>query len=190
MARLIFALCLAFRGQHSKPPSCEGDCWAQLQIEVEQLADLYGFPEGLLEAVMYHESRGDPWATGSSGEFGPMQIWPSTAGGIARQTNLSADAIMSDPITNLQAGAWFLNSLLVMFGHDVDKALAAYNGGPGTVLECDCVPSKLRGYVSGVYWAWNLPELWREPSVPRVWTIDDWFGTDLSAVPQCFASRR
>lgn len=184
MTRLIFALYLLGQDGYGQPPVCEGDCQAQLQIEAEQLAALYALPEGLLEAVMYHESRGDAWAVGSSGEFGPMQIWLSTAEGIAGRTNLSASLIMSDPIVNLQAGAWFLNSLLVMFGSDVDKALAAYNGGPGVVLECDCVPPELAGYVSGVYWAWSQSKPWQSPVSPAVWyTPDQWFASALELPP-------
>lgn len=192
MTRLIFALYLLGQGDYSQPPVCEGDCQAQLQIEAEQLAALYALPEGLLEAVMYHESRGDAWAVGSSGEFGPIQIWPSTAEGIARYTDLTVESIMSDPIVNLQAGAWLLNSLLVMFGSDVDKALAAYNGGPSTVLECDCISPELAGYVSGVHWAWNLL---REPvtAFPIVEsTPNQWFearAADLLPTAQCLSER-
>jgi soluble lytic murein transglycosylase len=40
---------------------------------------------------------------------------------------------MFDPATSIRFGVYFLAAVLRQFGGDVEYAVAAYNGGPGTV---------------------------------------------------------
>lgn len=175
------------------PMPCGDTCWADLQLEANRLAIIHDLPLGLLQGMMWVECWGDPWALGSSDDFGPMQIIPSTASGIAKYTDFTVEAILSDPMINLQAGAWHLASLVRMFRGDVDLALAAYNAGLAAVLECDCVPTNAISYVDGVRWFWNqswLPVLTALPTPPTVWeTPNQWFADniDLPPLPQCLA---
>lgn len=181
---------------NTNPPPCGENCWAQLQLEADRLAVVHDLPAGLLQGLMWVEARGDSSALGSSGDFGPMQIIPSTAAGIAKYTNFEADAILSDPFVNLQAGAWYLASLVRVFRGDIDLALAAYNAGPGAVLECNCVPADVLSYVNGVRWFWDqswLPVPIAPPAPPAIWqTPNQWFGaaSDLPPLSQCPAPDR
>jgi soluble lytic murein transglycosylase len=40
---------------------------------------------------------------------------------------------MFDPGTSIRFGAYYLGEMVRRFGEDVEYAVAAYNGGPGTV---------------------------------------------------------
>ncbi len=73
-----------------------------------------------------------------------MQLMPGTA------AELNADP--HDPKQNAEAGARYLRDLLVKYDGDVQKALAAYNAGPGAVAKYNGVPpySETRSYVNRV----------------------------------------
>ena len=88
----------------------------------------------LIWAVMRQESRYDPEALSYVGARGLMQIMPATQTWIAEQWGEDippGDAFT--PETNVRMGAWFLHFLLDYFDQDLDLALAAYNGGAGSV---------------------------------------------------------
>jgi Transglycosylase SLT domain len=80
----------------------------------------------LLDAVRHVESRGNPKAVSPAGARGPYQFMPATA----RQYGL---ADPHDEPSARQAAARYLTDLSKQFGGDVDKALLAYNWGPGNV---------------------------------------------------------
>jgi len=80
----------------------------------------------LLDAVKHVESRGNPAAVSPVGARGPYQFMPTTA----------AQYGLKDPHDEpsaRDAAARYLTDLAKMFGGDVDKALLAYNWGPGNV---------------------------------------------------------
>ena len=58
--------------------------------------------------------------------MGLMQLMPATA------RELGADDPF-DPAQNIDAGAKYLRQMLDLFDQDLEKALMAYNAGPGTV---------------------------------------------------------
>ncbi len=89
-------------------------------------ATQYDLSEQLIIAVMIKESEGDPNAVSSSRCLGLMQLLPSTARGYGIDL-----AQIFDPRTNVLAGARVLHD----YGASVnlDRALAAYNLGPGAV---------------------------------------------------------
>ena len=64
-----------------------------------------------------------------------MQLMPATAQrfGVEAQGDQSLQQRLTDPRTNLQAGARYLAWLLRTFGGQVELALAAYNAGEGAV---------------------------------------------------------
>ena len=127
-----------------------------IQSPINHWADYHELDRGLVSAVAYVESYGDPTPpTSWAGATGVMQITPDTAAFIGRMTGLDPDAILYDLDTNIRAGCWYLRFLLDWFKGDVDLALAGYNAGPGSVQQAGYeVPSYARHYVKKVrrYW--------------------------------------
>jgi soluble lytic murein transglycosylase len=88
----------------------------------------------LIWAIMRQESRFDPDALSYVGARGLMQVMPSTQDWIAGQ--VGEDIPPGDAFTpqaSIRMGAWFLRFLLDYFDGDLELAIAAYNGGAGSV---------------------------------------------------------
>jgi soluble lytic murein transglycosylase-like protein len=68
--------------------------------------------------------------------------------GTARAMGVDA----GDPYANLEGGARYLRLQLDAFGGDLEKALAAYNAGPGRVIAAGGIPAirETRAYVASV----------------------------------------
>jgi soluble lytic murein transglycosylase len=101
---------------------------------VEAAAAEFGVDPLLIWAVMREESRYDPEALSYVGARGLMQVMPSTQDWIAEQ--LGEELVPGDAFTpedNIRMGAWFLRFLLDYFDGDLELAIAAYNGGAGSV---------------------------------------------------------
>jgi soluble lytic murein transglycosylase-like protein len=116
----------------------------QWQAAVWALAAKYEISPSLLEAVVWQESRWRAGATSPKGAHGLAQLMPGTA----RQLRVD----IADPQANLEGGARYLRMQLDTFGGDVEKALAAYNAGPGRVERAGGVPDipETQGYVAAV----------------------------------------
>jgi len=100
---------------------------------VHEVASRYNVDPELVRAVIGQESNWDPHAVSRTGAQGLMQLVPSTA-------RLLGVRNAFDPQQNLDGGVRYLRSLLVRYGGDLDKALAAYNAGPGAVDRAGGVP--------------------------------------------------
>jgi soluble lytic murein transglycosylase-like protein len=113
-------------------------------LRVAELAAKYDISPALLEAVVWQESRWNPAAVSPVGARGLAQLMPGTA----RQMGVNA----RDPQANLEGGARYLRMQLDAFGGDVEKALAAYNAGPGRVIEAGGIPAirETRAYVASI----------------------------------------
>jgi soluble lytic murein transglycosylase len=101
---------------------------------VEAAATEFEVDPLLIWAVMREESRFDPEALSYAGARGLMQIMPSSQAWITEQ--LGEDTSPGDafvPEASIRMGAWFLHFLLDYFDGDLDLAIAAYNGGAGSV---------------------------------------------------------
>jgi soluble lytic murein transglycosylase-like protein len=98
---------------------------AQITQLIAQYAAQYGIPAQIALEVAMQESSLNQAAMGSSGEIGIFQLMPATAAG------LGVDP--TDPVQNVQGGCEYLAQLFAEFGGDWQKALAAYNWGPGNV---------------------------------------------------------
>ena len=91
----------------------------------------------MVYAIVRQESRFDPNARSHVGATGLMQLMPATAAYVAGDDRLKLDTSpLRDPATNLRLGQDYFASLLRQADIDdcVLRAVAAYNGGPGTLL--------------------------------------------------------
>lgn len=102
------------------------------QAKVAELASRFDLSPALIEALVWQESRWRSGAVSPVGARGLAQLMPGTA----RDLGVNA----SDPFANLEGGARYLRAQMDRFGGDVEKALAAYNAGPGRVIKSGGVP--------------------------------------------------
>lgn len=117
---------------------------AAYDAEVRQLAARYDLSPALIEALVWQESRWHANAVSPKGAKGLAQLMPGTA------RTLGIDP--GDPDANLEGGARYLREQLDRFGGDLEKALAAYNAGPGQVASAGGVPNirETQAYVAAV----------------------------------------
>lgn len=89
----------------------------------------------LVDRVEQQESGGDQSAVSSAGAVGVMQVMPDTAPEAAKLAGVKWDpqAYRSDANYNRLLGIAYLSEMLRRYDGDVEKALAAYNAGPGSV---------------------------------------------------------
>ncbi|TYQ12820.1 UNVERIFIED_CONTAM: soluble lytic murein transglycosylase [Acetivibrio alkalicellulosi] len=101
---------------------------------VLEAAEKYNIDANLIWAVMREESFYRHDVTSWAGAIGLMQIMPATGQDIASRLNKTIkDSDLLNPEININFGAFYIRSMLDMFSGDIDKAMAAYNGGPGNV---------------------------------------------------------
>ncbi len=102
----------------------------------------------IVSAVIRAESAGNPRAISRKGARGLMQLMPATGErfGVRRDQ-------LTDPARNLEAGITYLKWLIDRFPDDLQKVLAAYNAGEGTVDRYNGVPPyrETRDYVRRIY---------------------------------------
>jgi soluble lytic murein transglycosylase-like protein len=106
----------------------------------QSAAAKHGLPASVLQAVAKHESGFNPRAVSPAGAQGLMQLMPGTAKGLGVNP--------FDPAQAVDGAARILSGNLQKFG-SLDKALAAYNAGPGAVQKYGGVPpyAETQGYV-------------------------------------------
>jgi soluble lytic murein transglycosylase-like protein len=117
---------------------------AQFAPLLKQAATAANISPTLLSALVWQESRWNPQAVSSKGAIGLAQLMPGTA----RDLGVNP----ADPAANLIGGARYLRQLLDQFDGDVERALAAYNAGPGRVRSAGGVPAiaETRAYVASI----------------------------------------
>jgi soluble lytic murein transglycosylase-like protein len=125
---------------------------------VREVSDRYRVDPALVRAVVETESNYKTTAISSRGALGLMQLVPGTA----QQLGVSN---AFDPKQNLDGGVRYLHSLLERYNGDLDKALAAYNAGPGAVDRAGGVPRnrETREYVQKVTNSYYRPDSDRLP---------------------------
>ena len=109
----------------------------------------YGLPTGLLDALIWTESRYNPFAISGAGAAGLGQLMPKTARDLGVANRF-------DPRANLWAAARYLRQMLDKFGM-VHLAVAAYNAGPGAVERAGGIPlnGETPSYVRNVLAFWG-----------------------------------
>ncbi|MCO8044992.1 tape measure protein [Acinetobacter bohemicus] len=135
----------------------------QVNAKVQALATKYSIsakeaanniPKGLISAMIMQESRGDTYRNGKlltspAGAQGVGQFMPGTAkqyGVDVRSEESSINGMIK-----------MMSALIKQFGGDVDKAIMAYNAGPGNVQngraysfkETKNYLSNVKGYMAG-----------------------------------------
>ncbi len=112
--------------------------------KVAELAARFDLSPALIEAVVWQESRWQANARSPVGARGLAQLMPGTA----RDLGVNPD----DPYANLEGGARYLREQLDRFDGDLEKALAAYNAGPGRVESAGGVPRirETQSYVASI----------------------------------------
>lgn len=103
-----------------------------------ELAPKWGFTidKALVYAIVNQESRFRPDAHSRTGATGLMQLMPVAAARAAGDDKLLADqSPLLDPAFNLRVGQDYVTWLMERgVGYDLLQVVAAYNGGPGSVL--------------------------------------------------------
>jgi soluble lytic murein transglycosylase-like protein len=100
----------------------------------------YGVDPDLVAAVLYVESKGDPYTVSPAGAMGLMQITPGTA------NHLGVEDVL-DPEENIRAGVKYLSWLINKY--DEPSALLAYNAGL-SMLERNRIPKETQKFVEKV----------------------------------------
>lgn len=98
-------------------------------MEAEQRLAL---PKGLLDALIWTESRYNAFAISKAGAVGLGQLMPRTAKELGVTNRM-------EPHGNLWAAARYLRQMIDKFG-SIHLALAAYNAGPGRVKAARGIP--------------------------------------------------
>lgn len=106
---------------------------AAYAAKVAELAHRFDLSPALIEALVWQESRWRANAVSPVGARGLAQLMPGTA----RELGVNPD----DPFANLEGGARYLRQQLDRFDGDLERALAAYNAGPGRVARAGGIPA-------------------------------------------------
>lgn len=117
---------------------------AKYRAKVVELSNRFDISPTLLEALVWQESRWRENAVSHAGARGLAQLMPATA----RYLGVNPD----DPMQNLEGGARYLREQLDRFDGDLEKALAAYNAGPGRVIRANGIPRirETQNYVAAI----------------------------------------
>jgi soluble lytic murein transglycosylase-like protein len=133
------------------PPQAIADAARQAGVvpavyaaKVGELARRFDLSPALIEALVWQESRWRADAVSPVGARGLAQLMPGTA------RDLGVNPL--DPFANLEGGARYLREQLDRFDGNIEKALAAYNAGPGRVIAAGGVPRirETQGYVAAI----------------------------------------
>lgn len=139
---------------------------AQYKGAIESAAQKAGVPANMLAGQIWQESRGNLSAVSTNGgngltDTGLMQVNPNTFQELQAKHPELQGKNLSDPETNILAGAFYMKDMKEDFG-SWDLALRAYNSGPNGVDlgNPDAIPAGTGDatYVQKVKQFWNTIE--------------------------------
>ena len=105
----------------------------QLEKLIQKYAKKHGVDPKLVQAMIRQESGFNSLAVSPKGAMGLMQLMPETAASLGVEDPFNVEQ-------NIKGGIQFLKSCLNRFGQNLPLALAAYNAGPGRVVEHQGMP--------------------------------------------------
>ena len=98
--------------------------------------------DALMKALIAAESGGNQSAVSPKGAIGKTQLMPATA------KELGVDP--KNPEQNVEGGKRYLQQHLDKYDGDLEKALTAYNWGPGNVAKGGVPPPETKSYVKRI----------------------------------------
>lgn len=107
---------------------------------IKHYAKEFGVDPDLVRAILYTESKGDPYRISKNGAVGLMQIMPATADFLGVTNVLN-------PEENIKAGVMYIAWLVKHY--DEEYALWAWNAGPGK-LEDNKMPKETKRFIVDV----------------------------------------
>jgi len=114
--------------------SSGGSSWGgKYAKEINAAAKKYGVNPLLVAAIIKQESGFNPRAVSGAGARGLMQLMPGTARELGVKNSFNAKQ-------NIDGGTKYIAQQLKAFGGNLNKALAAYNAGPGNVRKYGGIP--------------------------------------------------
>lgn len=144
------------------------------EIVVEN-AERYGLDQVLLLSLMRQESFFEGFIESSAGARGVMQIMPATGDEIFSNIGWPENYQPADlyiPAINIRYGASYLSRMKDFFAGDMFAALAAYNAGPGNVMNweeearndpdlfLEVIPfEETRRYITNIFEFYHLYEI-------------------------------
>ncbi|MBP7174783.1 MAG: lytic transglycosylase domain-containing protein [Thermoclostridium sp.] len=115
----------------------------RINAAIKNASQKYGVDENMIRAIIKLESSFQPYSLSTSGAMGLMQLMPFTAEWLSVTEPYDIEQ-------NIQGGTQYYRDQLAKFDGDVEKALAAYNKGPNTVIKYGGVPPQAESYVRRV----------------------------------------
>lgn len=140
--------CSVYRKGRGGDPNSAAEANPEIAGLVKRIAKEEGVNETLFLGLVYQESRFNPCARSPVGAVGLAQLMPGTA----KDLGVNPHNIEE----NLRGGARYLKTQLKSYNGDVNKALAAYNAGPGNVNKYGGIPpfKETQGYVHNITQKW------------------------------------
>lgn len=117
----------------------------KFQPIIDKASDQFGIPKNLIKSIINTESAGNPNAISKVGAKGLMQLMDGTAKDLGVENAFN-------PEENIMGGTKYIKMMLDRYEGDIDKALAAYNAGPGNVDKYGGIPpfNETQAYVKKV----------------------------------------
>ncbi|AKH62840.1 MULTISPECIES: murein transglycosylase [Photorhabdus] len=106
------------------------------QQEFSRFTSGKGISQSYAMAIARQESAWNPQASSPVGAMGLMQVMPGTAADTVKQNDIQGyvnSSQLMNPLTNIEIGTAYLESVYQRFGHNRILASAAYNAGPARV---------------------------------------------------------